>query len=526
MSSYVAMAAARGAMCYSKSTALADLQRPESWSAFSGARQLRRRWFLHMGATNSGKTHEALKHLFNARTGIYLAPLRLLAWEVFERMRSAGLHCALRTGQEQLGPDDASHVACTIEMAPLKGRTLRDPSEPSVWEVAVVDEAQLVSDPNRGAAWTRALLGLKAMALHLCGSPSDGLEQLFQAMATACGDALKVRRFERLAPLLFDEAPVELSSLQAEDCLLCFSRVEVLAAKKQLEGLGFRVAVIYGGLPPEVRQHQARLFNAQEAEVLVASDAIGLGLNLRIRRVIFASFQKFDGEQRRFLSASELRQLAGRAGRGRRPGHVAAAKSAESDVARLRDALEASVDERQGTEVQAALLPLPEHLEAFSQCLERDLGALPFAELVERFLAVADVSPLYMLAQAKTVIRLAHFLEDIRLHPSEKYVFCQAPISPDMAAMTALHGFARDFVSGAVVFPDLAGVDGTHGMDGVDMGESELARKVLELENLHKVCDTYLWLASRFPSAFVDAPMAEKVRRHVSLKISKALRPR
>ena len=76
------------------------------------------------------------------------------------------------------------------------------------------------------------------------------------------------------------------------------------------------------------------------------------------------------------------------------------------------------VDEREGTEVQAALLPLPEHLEAFSQCLERDLGALPFAELVERFLAVADVSPLYMLAQAKTVIRLAHFLEDIRLHPS------------------------------------------------------------------------------------------------------------
>ncbi|CAK9007759.1 unnamed protein product [Durusdinium trenchii] len=493
---------------YRRARQLADLRSPERWFDRGGSR----RWHLHLGVTNSGKTHHALQELFAAPSGLYMAPLRLLAWEIFQKLRAAGVRCALLTGQERLGPDDATHVACTVEMAPLTRH----------WQVAVLDEVQLVTDANRGFAWTRALLGVNARQLHLCGAHEPAtLENLLHDLAASCGDTVRtVEHFkQRLVPLQLQDDPVaDFSALQDGDCLVCFTRAEVLNAKAQLEALGKRPCVVYGSLPPEVRQEQALLFNDPNSgyDVLVASDAIALGLNLQIRRMLFRSTWKFDGSEYRQLSGPELRQLAGRAGRfGQGYGHGLVACCRGDDLAILREALEAKP---QGDEMaRAALLPLPEQLELFGQCLEEDLqrGPLPFALLVERFLSIADVSPRYFLAQAKSLIALAHFLEEVSMPHREKFVFCQAPVTlSDVAPLSALQHFACAYaLRKTVPFPYAVGDT-----------EAVTTRQILELEALHKVCDAYLWLASRFPDAFVDVKLADQARAMVAQRIGQALR--
>lgn len=496
-------------LAFRRARTLADLSKPESWYP----RKNPRNWHLHLGVTNSGKTFGALQDLLAAPSGLYMAPLRLLAWEIYEKMGKAGLRCALLTGQERLGPENATHVACTVEMAPITRH----------WAVAVLDEIQLISDDQRGSAWTRALLGISAEQLHICGANEPkSLETLLHDLAASCGDpVVEVEHLkERLVPLKLQEEPVrDYSELEAGDCLVCFSRAEVLEAKSRLEAVGKRPCVVYGSLPPEVRQEQAALFNDPNSghDVLVASDAIALGLNLQIQRVVFRSTWKFDGHATRQLTSPELRQLAGRAGRYGLTSLGVAACCQGDDLPVLREALEGA-SPALTPPTRAALLPLPEQLEAFSLSLEADLQRpLPFAELVERFLSIAQVpEDLYFLAQANHLIALARFLEDLRLPPQEKFVFCQAPVGlSDVASLTALHRFARDFSSGSVALP-------------AELREllSQMAvtpRKILEMESFHKVCETYLWLAARFPSAFPDVAAVEEVRRHLSSQLSNAL---
>jgi len=232
---------------YRRARHLADLRQPQSW--FPAARRLQRRWQMHLGPTNSGKTHSAAKRLLSAASGVYMSPLRLLAWEMYEKMCNAGLRCALRTGQEQLGPEDATHIACTIEMAPLSVRV----------DVGVVDEVQMVVHESRGAAWTRALLGVQAKELHLCGSAEPlGLPQLLRGLALDCGDEISAERHERKVPLIAESKALrDLAGIRAGDCVICFTRMDVLLTKAELERLGHSVCVIYGALPPEVRREQA-----------------------------------------------------------------------------------------------------------------------------------------------------------------------------------------------------------------------------------------------------------------------------
>ncbi|CAE8639514.1 unnamed protein product, partial [Polarella glacialis] len=252
-----------------------------------------------------------------------------------------------------------------------------------------------------------------------------------------------------------------------------------------------------------------------------------MGLNLQIRRVVFRTLRKFDGEVTRRLTPPEIRQISGRAGRfGGRYGELGlvACFTAE-DCAVVREALAEDMTKSEakvqvGAFPRAALLPLPEQLEAFSHALEADLGKLlPFAALVERFMSIAEVSPLYFLAQSRSLVEVARALADVRLPPGEKFTFCQAPISStDLVAFTALHGFARDYAaSGFVGFPRVRLAE--------PCSESGVtARHVLELEGLHKVCEAYLWLASRFPTAFLDGDAAQEARQEVAARIAESLR--
>ncbi|WP_312942725.1 DEAD/DEAH box helicase [Oscillibacter sp.] len=267
------------------------------------ARREKRMFYLHLGDTNTGKTYQAMLRLRQSPSGIYLAPLRILALENYERLNAEGLPCSLLTGEEEVLTPGAKHLCCTVEKANLSGK----------YDVAAIDEAQLLADSQRGDAWTRAILGLSCPEIHLCGAML-AKEQL-TAMIRDCGDDYEFKSYTRLVPLQPEYAPVKLKSVGKGDALVAFSKAAVLSLSRYLGQMGIRSSVIYGDLPPEVRKGQYDAFIRGENPVLVATDAIGMGVNLPIRRLIFTELEKFDGESRRPLTSQEIKQIAGRAGR-------------------------------------------------------------------------------------------------------------------------------------------------------------------------------------------------------------------
>ena len=264
-----------------------DLRYPAE--AFPMARARTRKVYLHVGPTNSGKTYNALRALASAPSGVYAGPLRLLAHEVWERLNrgsirphdadpsSAHLYareCNLITGEEQrIVSLEAQLTSCTVEMVNLF----------KYWSVCVIDEIQMIADPQRGAAWTAAVLGVCADELHLCGE--EAAVPLIEALMKETGDELIVRRYERLTPLAVATESLKghWNRIEKGDCVVTFSRRSIFDLKREVENAtGLRCAVAYGRLPPETRSEQAALFNDQTSgyDVIVATDAIGMGLNL------------------------------------------------------------------------------------------------------------------------------------------------------------------------------------------------------------------------------------------------------
>ncbi|GAB1517079.1 RNA helicase [Rhizoctonia solani] len=331
-----------------------DLRHMIEW--YPLARSMRRKIIMHVGPTNSGKTYNALQALAGAESGVYAGPLRLLAHEVWTRINRgsiapksetvdlddaapsmvvtesqdpdsgavpipvpapppappkvyAGRPCNLITGEDQrIVSPNATTVSCTVEMIPKH----------LVWSVGVIDEIQMLADPQRGGAWTSAVLGLAAKELHLCGE--DTVVDLVRELCRMTGDELIVNRYERLTPLEVAPYSLEgkLKNVERGDCVVTFSRNDIFMTKRKIEKeTGLRCAVVYGRLPPEVRSEQAQLFNDEESgyDVIVASDSVGMGLNLKIKRVVFLKTDKWNGKQDVPLSVPLIKQIAGRAGR-------------------------------------------------------------------------------------------------------------------------------------------------------------------------------------------------------------------
>lgn len=270
---------------------------------YASARKIKRKFFLHLGETNTGKTYNALQRLKQSGTGVYLAPLRILALENYERLNKEGIACNLLTGEEEVIIEGARHSSCTVEKANILNS----------YEVAVIDEIQMVSDSQRGDAWTRAILGLCCPEIHLCGA-LNAKEQLVR-MIKDCGDELEIQEYSRLVPLQTQKGHVRFSDVKHGDALIAFSKRRVLALSRYFTERGMKNSVIYGDLPPEVRRLQYDSFISGENDILISTDAIGMGVNLPIRRIIFTEIKKFDGEEFRFITSQETKQIAGRAGR-------------------------------------------------------------------------------------------------------------------------------------------------------------------------------------------------------------------
>ena len=272
--------------------------------AYPATRQLKRRFVLHIGPTNSGKTYEALQKFQNAEEAVYLAPLRLLALEVYDTTNMF-LPCSLLTGEEEDIMPGATHISETIEMADLSRH----------YDMAVIDEAQMISDSSRGGAWTAAILGLCADEIHICMAPHA--ESIIRKLIAYCGDEIvETDRRDRMTPLIEDTEDFSFpESVMRGDALIVFSKKSVISCAAELQAKGISCSMIYGALPYETRRAETDRFAKGETSVVVATDAIGMGLNLPIKRVVFLETEKFDGYGRRDLLPEEIQQIAGRAGR-------------------------------------------------------------------------------------------------------------------------------------------------------------------------------------------------------------------
>lgn len=276
--------------------------RPET--EFPDVLAMERKFILHIGPTNCGKTYQALERLKTAENGVYLGPLRLLALEVYEKMMDSGIPCTMLTGEECIYQENSRIVSSTIEMLDIGQQ----------YDVAVIDEAQMIADEERGHSWTRAILGLKAKEIHICMSSSA--EKVITHLISLCNDTYMKNIYERKTPLVYEDKPfVFPDDVREGDALIVFNKRSVLDIAGRLEREGIRSSVIYGSLPPEIRRRQIHLFNEKENRVIVSTDAIGMGLNLPVKRIVFLQNMKFDGKEKRLLKIPEIRQIAGRAGR-------------------------------------------------------------------------------------------------------------------------------------------------------------------------------------------------------------------
>jgi len=267
------------------------------------AQNMNRKFIIHVGPTNSGKTYESIEALINSETGVYLGPLRLLALEMFDKLNARNCPCSLITGEESIITENAKHISSTIEMCDFNQK----------YDIAVIDECQLISDPYRGAHWARALYKVDAENVHVCISP-DALD-LVADLIRDFNTEPEIIHHERLTPLNYKGLIKNIEDVQDGDALIAFSRKSVLSTAARLEDAGIHASVIYGALPPESRRKEMERFTKGETKVVVATDAIGMGVSLPIKRIIFCQTSKFDGTVTRPLFPDEIKQIAGRAGR-------------------------------------------------------------------------------------------------------------------------------------------------------------------------------------------------------------------
>ena len=292
-------------------TSKIDFKRPPPHLWYPQARSMERTIIAHVGPTNSGKTYHAVNRLVQEKhmTGLYCAPLRLLAWETFESLNKQGCKTNLLTGQERDFPhEDARALCCTVEMAQTDYE----------FDIAIIDEIQMLGDFSRGASWTNALLGIQAKEIHVCGELRT--IGLLEKICRETNEELIINRYDRLSELDYESEPVlnDFKNLKAGDCIVAFKRKDLFRLKNKVERTtNKKCCMVYGALPPPIRKSQATLFNTpnNNYDVLVATDAVGMGLNLAIGRVIFQSMEKYDGVVHRRLAQHEVKQIGGRAGR-------------------------------------------------------------------------------------------------------------------------------------------------------------------------------------------------------------------
>ncbi|HET6624742.1 MAG TPA: helicase-related protein [Gaiellaceae bacterium] len=439
----------------------------------------------HLGPTNSGKTHAALEELAARGTGVYAGPLRMLAQEAHRRLgdRVGAENVGLITGEERVN-ERAPILCCTVEMAPQSG------------ELLVLDEVQWADDEERGSAWTRLLLAGEYHEILLLGA-LDALPLVERAFPQA---ELKV--FERKLPLEW-VGERTLRSLGPGTVVVAFSRKAVLALAGEVNRLyPGRVAVLYGAMPLASRREEIDRFLTRAADVCVATDVLGHGVNLPCETLLFAETTKFDGEARRNLHPWELAQIAGRAGRFGlvERGHVGVLAGlgwGVADPELVQDALEPHVPLPGGfhgyrvvdeARIRPRLSDLgvdePAHLRAALSAWHR-VALRQWA--FETWLAVESLQPLHLRLEA-VQRRLAE--RGRRLSLADTWTLVNAPVDED--GLEVLTTLALALAGDRVARPHLNFLLDTARLRGASLEDAEQAGREASILR---------WFALQFPGA-------------------------
>jgi ATP-dependent RNA helicase SUPV3L1/SUV3 len=266
-----------------------------------------------LGPTNTGKTHLAIERLCAHSSGMIGFPLRLLAREVYDKVCAikGPAQVALITGEERIEPPGARYLLCTVEAMPLRDSRQADNGSVNYADLAFValDEAQLAADRERGHVFTDRILHARGREeTMLLGSAT--IEPVIRALLPEA-EIISRPRFSTLS----HAGAKKLSRIPPRSAIVAFSADQVYAVAEMLRRFRGGAAVVMGALSPETRNRQVELYQQGEVDYLVATDAIGMGLNLDIGHVAFAGLSKFDGMRQRRLTSAEMAQIAGRAGR-------------------------------------------------------------------------------------------------------------------------------------------------------------------------------------------------------------------
>ncbi len=287
-----------------------------------------------LGPTNTGKTHLAIERMCGHSSGVIGFPLRLLAREVYDRVCAVKgeKQVALLTGEERIVPPQARYFLCTAESMPVpSGDSHHDGECQRDFAFAAIDEAQLAIDPERGHVFTDRMLRARGREETLILG-SDTLKPIVRELLPEA-EIVSRPRFSTLRYA----GNVKLSRLPPRSAVVAFSAEQVYALAEMLRRFKGGAAVVMGALSPSTRNAQVAMFQRGEVDYLVATDAIGMGLNMDVAHVAFAGLEKFDGRRDRRLSVAEMAQIAGRAGRHQRDGSFGTLGLGSEDSAAFSD---------------------------------------------------------------------------------------------------------------------------------------------------------------------------------------------
>jgi len=466
-------------------------------SLFPLARSIDRKLKFFVGPTNSGKTYNAMLELKKANSGLYLAPLRLLALEGFEDLKQNDIEATLITGEEQIIDEDASHVCSTIEMLDFNLDV----------DTAIIDEVQMLDDEDRGWAWVNAIIGCPAKTVIMTGSV-NALDAVTK-IAAYLGEELEVVKHKRKTPLKVMARHTSLEHLEAGTALIAFSRSDVLKLKQKLQKK-YRVSVIYGNLSPEVRRDEARRFREKQSDILIATDAISMGLNLPIKNILFTTDTKFDGVSRRKLSVNEIVQIAGRAGRygHHEVGFLGATR---------RDVL-SYIKEEFNSPIRT--IKPPYKVKMSSEQLEElasHIKTKSLTKILKYFKDNMNFDGPFIASNISSMLDAAAIIDRReKLSLEDKYLLAQAPITiKSTIILQAYEAYVASVIKNKIC----------RYKPSITLPKKAVtAKDLLLVEDEVKKISLYLWLSYKFPDIFPDYDKAVILRNSFNSFIEKTLK--
>jgi ATP-dependent RNA helicase SUPV3L1/SUV3 len=438
-----------------------------------------------------------MSELQKADCGLYLAPLRLLALEGHEHLKQHNIASSLITGEEQIINEDAAHICSTIEMIDFNMDV----------DVAVIDEVQMLDDIDRGWAWVNAIIGTPAQKIIMTGSVNalDAVKKI----AHYLDEELEVVRFKRKNPLIVMDKPTSLKQLEKGTALIAFSRKNVLMFKQRLQKY-HKVSVIYGNLSPEVRREEAKRFREGQSDILIATDAIAMGLNLPIKTIIFTTCEKFDGVERRVITPNELIQISGRAGRY---GH-----HEKGFIGAMTQKSLSQVQELFQTPVKTIKPPFKVKASSEQiQAIASHLQTQSLTKVLKFFKDNMSFSGPFVASNIGSMIEASKIVDaKFNLKLNDKYMLAQAPISIKSNIIKQ----AYEAYIAAVLKNKIVRYKPSITLKKVAQTQKDL----LLVEDEVKKISLYLWLSYKLPELFCDGIKASMMRDSLNQFIEKSLK--